>query len=134
MHKQYPVLTSETDNEKSKGMTGCSKSWFHVCNFQLIFLFQAGMIKTEQEEFFIEPLERGDGVIEKEEDKAGGGRTHIVYRSSAVKKVPISSAAADYHSRGWSVVLIVLSSTFNASLTESCSCTLQHRFLISISP
>ncbi|KAL3972907.1 apoptotic protease-activating factor [Sarotherodon galilaeus] len=59
----------------------------------------AGMIKTEREEFFIEPVERGDGVIEEEEE-GGGGRTHIVYRSSAVKKVPISSAAADYHSRG----------------------------------
>ncbi|XP_041846400.1 A disintegrin and metalloproteinase with thrombospondin motifs 2-like isoform X2 [Melanotaenia boesemani] len=61
----------------------------------------AGMIKTEQEEFFIEPVERGDGVIEKEEEGGGGGgRTHIIYRSSAVKKVPISSTAADYHSRG----------------------------------
>uniref|UniRef100_A0A669B702 ADAM metallopeptidase with thrombospondin type 1 motif, 2 n=1 Tax=Oreochromis niloticus TaxID=8128 RepID=A0A669B702_ORENI len=49
----------------------------------------AGMIKTEREEFFIEPVERGDGVIEEEEE-GGGGRTHIVYRSSAVKKVPIS--------------------------------------------
>lgn len=57
------------------------------------------MIKTEREEFFIEPVERGDGVIEEEEE-GGGGRTHIVYRSSAVKKVPISGAAADYHSRG----------------------------------
>ncbi|KAF3693840.1 A disintegrin and metalloproteinase with thrombospondin motifs 2 [Channa argus] len=60
----------------------------------------AGLIKTEQEEFFIEPVERGDGVIEEEEEEGGGGRTHIVYRSSAVKKAPISSAAADYHSRG----------------------------------
>ncbi|XP_029960505.1 A disintegrin and metalloproteinase with thrombospondin motifs 2-like isoform X2 [Salarias fasciatus] len=60
----------------------------------------AGMIRTEQEEFFIEPVERGDGVIEEEEEEGGGGRTHIVYRSSAVKKGPISSAAADYHSRG----------------------------------
>ncbi|XP_054890034.1 A disintegrin and metalloproteinase with thrombospondin motifs 2-like isoform X2 [Poeciliopsis prolifica] len=59
----------------------------------------AGMIRTEKEEFFIEPVERGDGVIEKEE-VGGGGRTHIIYRSSAVKKVPISSPAADYHSRG----------------------------------
>uniref|UniRef100_A0AAQ5Y950 ADAM metallopeptidase with thrombospondin type 1 motif 2 n=1 Tax=Amphiprion ocellaris TaxID=80972 RepID=A0AAQ5Y950_AMPOC len=48
----------------------------------------AGMIRTEQEEFFIEPVERGDGVIEEEEEEGGGGRTHIVYRSSAVKKVP----------------------------------------------
>lgn len=92
------------------------------------------MIKTEQEEFFIEPLERGDGVIEKEEEEAGGGRTHIVYRSSAVKKVPISSVAEDYRSRGWSVVPIVLSSTFNTPLTESSRCTLQHRALISTSP
>ncbi|KAM9356746.1 A disintegrin and metalloproteinase with thrombospondin motifs 2 [Symphorus nematophorus] len=60
----------------------------------------AGMIRMEQEEFFIEPVERGNGVIEEEEEEGGGGRTHIVYRSSAVKKVPISSAAADYHSRG----------------------------------
>uniref|UniRef100_A0A4W6C6Z6 ADAM metallopeptidase with thrombospondin type 1 motif 2 n=1 Tax=Lates calcarifer TaxID=8187 RepID=A0A4W6C6Z6_LATCA len=60
----------------------------------------AGMIRTEQEEFFIEPVERGDGVIEDEEEEGGGGRTHIVYRSSAVKKAPISSAAADFHSRG----------------------------------
>uniref|UniRef100_A0A3P9KTG9 ADAM metallopeptidase with thrombospondin type 1 motif, 2 n=1 Tax=Oryzias latipes TaxID=8090 RepID=A0A3P9KTG9_ORYLA len=60
----------------------------------------AGVIRTEQEEFFIEPLERGDGVIEKEEEEAGGGRVHIVYRSSAVKKPPISSAAEGFHSRG----------------------------------
>ncbi|XP_029368407.1 A disintegrin and metalloproteinase with thrombospondin motifs 2 isoform X4 [Echeneis naucrates] len=60
----------------------------------------AGMIRTEQEEFFIEPVERGDGVIEEEEEGGGVGRTHIVYRSSAIKKVPISSQAADYHARG----------------------------------
>ncbi|XP_027137880.1 A disintegrin and metalloproteinase with thrombospondin motifs 2 isoform X3 [Larimichthys crocea] len=60
----------------------------------------AGMIRMEQEEFFIEPVERGDGVIEEEEVEGGGGRTHIVYRSSAVKKAPIGSAAADFHSRG----------------------------------
>ncbi|XP_061581136.1 A disintegrin and metalloproteinase with thrombospondin motifs 2-like isoform X1 [Cololabis saira] len=59
----------------------------------------AGMIRTEKEEFFIEPLETSDGVIEKEEE-GGGGRTHIIYRSSAVKKAPASSGEADYHSRG----------------------------------
>uniref|UniRef100_A0A668AHS7 ADAM metallopeptidase with thrombospondin type 1 motif 2 n=1 Tax=Myripristis murdjan TaxID=586833 RepID=A0A668AHS7_9TELE len=50
----------------------------------------AGMIRTEREEFFIEPVERGDEMIEQEE--GGGGRTHIVYRSSAVKKAPVSSS------------------------------------------
>ncbi|KAF6716168.1 A disintegrin and metalloproteinase with thrombospondin motifs 2 [Oryzias melastigma] len=60
----------------------------------------AGVIRTEQEEFFIEPLERGDGVIEKEEEEGGGGRVHVVYRSSAVKKSPISKAAEGLHSRG----------------------------------
>ncbi|KAK1904154.1 A disintegrin and metalloproteinase with thrombospondin motifs 3, partial [Dissostichus eleginoides] len=61
---------------------------------------RAGMIRMEQEEFFIEPVERGDGVMEEGEEDGGEGRTHIVYRSSAVKKAPISSTAADYHSRG----------------------------------
>ncbi|XP_033971895.1 A disintegrin and metalloproteinase with thrombospondin motifs 2-like [Trematomus bernacchii] len=60
----------------------------------------AGMIRMEQEDFFIEPVERGDGVMEEGEEDGGEGRTHIVYRSSAVKKAPISSTAADYHSRG----------------------------------
>lgn len=61
------------------------------------------MIRMEQEEFFIEPAERGDEVTEDGEKEGGGGRKHIVYRSSAVKKAPISSTAADYHSRGQSV-------------------------------
>ncbi|XP_056132724.1 A disintegrin and metalloproteinase with thrombospondin motifs 2-like [Lampris incognitus] len=56
------------------------------------------MIRTEQEEFFIEPVEKGEGVIEEEEEE-GGGRTHIVYRSSAVKNTPSSSSAAEYQSR-----------------------------------
>lgn len=60
------------------------------------------MIRMEQEEYFIEPVERGDEVIEEKEKEGGGGRTHIIYRSSAVKKTPVSSAAADYHSRGQS--------------------------------
>lgn len=58
----------------------------------------AGIIRTEQEEFYIEPLDHGAGVIE--EEAGGQGRTHIVYRSSAVKKKPVSNTAADYHSRG----------------------------------
>lgn len=86
-------------------------TYAHSCR-PINFLFQAGMIRMEQEEFFIEPVERGDGVIEEEEVEGGGGRTHIVYRSSAVKKAPIGSAAADFHSRGQSVAPTVPSSTF----------------------
>lgn len=94
---------------------------------QLIFctLFQAGMIRMEQEEYFIEPVERGDGVIEEEKEEGGGGRTHIVYRSSAVKKAPISSAASDYHSRGQSVAPTVPPSTYTP-FTGCFSCSLRH--------
>ncbi|XP_072295328.1 A disintegrin and metalloproteinase with thrombospondin motifs 2-like isoform X1 [Eucyclogobius newberryi] len=58
----------------------------------------AGMIRTEQEEFYIEPLERGVEVVQ--EEAGGHGRTHVVYRSSAVRKKPVSRGAADLHSRG----------------------------------
>ncbi|KAL0974019.1 hypothetical protein UPYG_G00214320 [Umbra pygmaea] len=57
----------------------------------------AGIIRTDEEEFFIEPVESGDGGMREEN---GGGRQHIVYRTSAVKKSPVSKHAADYHSRG----------------------------------
>lgn len=76
------------------------------------------MIRTEQEEFFIEPVEKGDGVIEEEKEE-GGGRTHIVYRSSAVKKAPINSEAADYHSRGQSVGPTAPFSTFTHSSLDA---------------
>ncbi|KAL7863587.1 hypothetical protein SRHO_G00125710 [Serrasalmus rhombeus] len=55
------------------------------------------MIRTEQEEFFIEPVETGQHVIEQED--GGDGRPHIVYRSAAVKKPPASSLTADFHAR-----------------------------------
>ncbi|KAJ8254644.1 hypothetical protein GJAV_G00195380, partial [Gymnothorax javanicus] len=57
----------------------------------------AGMIRTEDEEFFIEPLERGGHVTGEEE--GGAGRQHIVYRSSAVKKPP-ANLTEDLHPRG----------------------------------
>uniref|UniRef100_A0A8K9X578 ADAM metallopeptidase with thrombospondin type 1 motif 2 n=1 Tax=Oncorhynchus mykiss TaxID=8022 RepID=A0A8K9X578_ONCMY len=52
----------------------------------------AGMIRMEEEEFFIEPVEKGNGVMGEEE--GGGGRQHIVYRSSSVKKMPVSGPRA----------------------------------------
>uniref|UniRef100_A0A4W4DPP5 Peptidase M12B domain-containing protein n=1 Tax=Electrophorus electricus TaxID=8005 RepID=A0A4W4DPP5_ELEEL len=58
----------------------------------------AGMIRTEQEEFFIEPVETGDHVIQQE--GVGGSRPHVVYRSAAVKKPPANPLRTDVHSRG----------------------------------
>ncbi|XP_059378241.1 A disintegrin and metalloproteinase with thrombospondin motifs 2-like [Carassius carassius] len=58
----------------------------------------AGMIRTGEEEFFIEPVETGHHVIEQEEEDSG--RSHIVYRSAAVKKPPVSPLAAEFHSKG----------------------------------
>ncbi|XP_067279605.1 A disintegrin and metalloproteinase with thrombospondin motifs 2 isoform X1 [Pseudorasbora parva] len=57
----------------------------------------AGMIRAGQEEFFIEPLERGSDMTGEEE--GGPGRHHIVYRSSDIKK-PAVNQPADFHSRG----------------------------------
>ncbi|KAI4873522.1 hypothetical protein NFI96_011353, partial [Prochilodus magdalenae] len=49
----------------------------------------AGMIRAGQEEFFIEPLERGGGDMTGEEE-GGAGRHHILYRSSDIKKPALS--------------------------------------------
>ncbi|KAG5844207.1 hypothetical protein ANANG_G00159780 [Anguilla anguilla] len=57
----------------------------------------AGMIRTEQEEYFIEPLERGGQITGEEEGR--GGRPHIVYRSSAVKRPP-ANHPVDFPSPG----------------------------------
>lgn len=64
------------------------------------------MIRTEHEEFFIEPLEKGRHIIQREQE--GGGREHIVYRTSALKKPHVSprsaaTAADDYRTRGQSI-------------------------------
>lgn len=60
------------------------------------------MIRAGQEEFFIEPLERGGNMTGEEE--GGSGRHHILYRSSDIKKPAISHA--DYfHPRGQDSVL-----------------------------
>ncbi|XP_051537327.1 A disintegrin and metalloproteinase with thrombospondin motifs 2-like [Myxocyprinus asiaticus] len=57
----------------------------------------AGMIRAGQEEFFIEPLERGGDMTGEEE--GGPGRHHIVYRSSDIKRPPVNQPA-DFHPRG----------------------------------
>ncbi|NWV35053.1 ATS2 metalloproteinase, partial [Grantiella picta] len=52
----------------------------------------AGMIRTDKDEFFIEPLERG-----AQEEEEGGGRTHVVYRRAATKKqLPLENVDTVY--------------------------------------
>lgn len=55
------------------------------------------MVRTGEEEFFIEPLDRwrlGGGGGEEEEVEEEG-RRHIIYRSSAVKKNSAVNHTAD---------------------------------------
>ncbi|NXY72986.1 ATS3 metalloproteinase, partial [Glareola pratincola] len=54
---------------------------------------QAGMIRTDKDEYFIEPLERGKQM---EEEK---GRIHMVYRRSAVAQHP-TDVLPDVHREG----------------------------------
>ncbi|KAK2542740.1 hypothetical protein Q9233_000216 [Columba guinea] len=57
---------------------------------------QAGMIRTDKDEFFIEPLEKG-----AQEEEEGGGRTHVVYRRAAAKKqLPMENVDTLYEGRG----------------------------------
>lgn len=51
------------------------------------------MIKSDNDEYFIEPLERGKQM---EEEK---GRIHVVYKRSAVERAPIDMSQ-DFHYRG----------------------------------
>ncbi|MGH0152245.1 UNVERIFIED_CONTAM: hypothetical protein FKN15_000751 [Acipenser sinensis] len=53
------------------------------------------MIRTEKEEFFIEPVESGEKLGEEEQ----GGRQHIVYRKSSIKTSP-SNQTSDFHGKG----------------------------------
>ncbi|CAO2642837.1 A disintegrin and metalloproteinase with thrombospondin motifs 2 [Lemmus lemmus] len=58
----------------------------HLCTGSLNFSalpLQAGLIRMEEEEFFIEPLERGQADREAEQ-----GRVHVVYRRPPTPKSP----------------------------------------------
>lgn len=57
-----------------------------------VFL-QAGMIRTDSDEYFIEPLEKGAQDLEDE------GRVHVVYRRSALLQGP-SDISVDYQTQG----------------------------------
>ena len=51
------------------------------------------MIKSDNDEYFIEPLQRGKQM---EEEK---GRIHVVYKRSAVERAPIDMSQ-DFHYGG----------------------------------
>lgn len=55
--------------------------------------FQSGLIRTDNGEFFIEPLEKGQQDVEVK------GRVHVVYRRSAIKK-ETGQQRQDLHNEG----------------------------------
>ncbi|ROL51368.1 A disintegrin and metalloproteinase with thrombospondin motifs 3 [Anabarilius grahami] len=57
------------------------------------------MIRTDSDEYFIEPLERG---TQEHEER---GRVHVVYRRSAVLQAP-SDISLDYHQIGQLLTLL----------------------------
>uniref|UniRef100_A0A8D2N4A3 ADAM metallopeptidase with thrombospondin type 1 motif 3 n=1 Tax=Zonotrichia albicollis TaxID=44394 RepID=A0A8D2N4A3_ZONAL len=71
------------------GSSGSGMAYRHVFSLP----YQAGMIRTDEDEYFIEPLERGKQM---EEEK---GRIHMVYRRSAVAQHP-PDALPDVHTGG----------------------------------
>lgn len=71
------------------GFSGSEMAYGHVFSLP----YQAGMIRTDEDEYFIEPLERGKQM---EEEK---GRIHMVYRRSAVAQHP-PDALPDVHTGG----------------------------------
>lgn len=63
-----------------------------VHSFEALF-FQAGLIRTDNGEFFIEPLEKGQQDVEVK------GRVHVVYRRSAIKR-ETGQRREDLHNEG----------------------------------
>ncbi|XP_015258580.1 PREDICTED: A disintegrin and metalloproteinase with thrombospondin motifs 2-like [Cyprinodon variegatus] len=61
----------------------------------------AGMIRTREDEFFIEPLDQWRSGEHGEEEEEEGEQRHIVYRSSAIIKKPsVSNRTKEDYMRG----------------------------------
>ena len=70
----------------------------YSCLFSLPLLFavplvQAGLIRTDVTDYFIEPLERG------QQDKEASGRTHVVYRREVIQQ-EWAEPGGDLHNEG----------------------------------
>lgn len=61
---------------------------------------QAGLIRTDSNEFFIEPLERGQQETEEH------GRAHVVYRRSAIRQDG-TKPRQDLHPEGRGSLILV---------------------------
>lgn len=67
----------------------------------LLSYLQAGMIRTREDEFFIEPLDQWRSGEHGEEEEEEGEQRHIVYRSSAIIKKPsVSNRTKEDYMRG----------------------------------
>lgn len=98
------------------GRTAClpvvTRTWSHMCAFTNAHLccatysclfslplllaassVQAGLIRTDVTDYFIEPLERG------QQDKEASGRTHVVYRREVVRQ-EWAEPRGDLHNEG----------------------------------
>ncbi|XP_041117871.1 A disintegrin and metalloproteinase with thrombospondin motifs 3-like isoform X3 [Polyodon spathula] len=64
----------------------------------------AGMIRTDNGEFFIEPLEKGQQEVEEK------GRVHVVYRRSAIKREPLETREDLHNEEQFNPAAAVLSS------------------------
>lgn len=64
-----------------------------LCALPVLPPHQAGMIRTDKDEYFIEPLERGKQMEEER------GRIHVVYRRSAVTQ-DTTDMLQDFHTEG----------------------------------
>lgn len=80
----HPVIT---------GSSGITIPWKWRLALIWCHLFQAGLIRTDNGEFFIEPLERGQQDVEVK------GRVHVVYRRSAIKR-ETGKRREDLHNEG----------------------------------
>ncbi|ELW70463.1 A disintegrin and metalloproteinase with thrombospondin motifs 3 [Tupaia chinensis] len=81
----------------------------------------AGMIKSDNEEYFIEPLERGKQMEEAK------GRVHVVYKRSALERAPID-LSKDIHSRESDLEgLDGLGALYISSIKQQLNKTTRHR-------
>lgn len=94
-HTSCSVLNHPTD-QMLHNYRLCRNDLHSKADFNAFSCFwsQAGLIRTDKGEFFIEPLEKGQQDVESK------GRVHVVYRRSAIKA---GQQKSDFHNEGGQV-------------------------------